>query len=144
MTRWPDSSFIVSIYIEDRNTAKAKRCFTEQGDAPFITPFSRGEIQNAIRMCAFRREISEQQMTQALLSFEHDQEEGFFELVDIDFPELIERATRLSHRHALSLGVRYLDLLHVAAALLSKSRQFLTFDERQARLAKAVGLDVRP
>ena len=144
MKRWPDSSFVVSIYVQDRHSAKARRCFAEHTDPLLITPFSRGEIQHAIRMCAFRREISEQQMTHALLSFEHDQGEGFFETVDIDFPALIDKAIRLSHRHTLTLGVRYLDLLHVAAALLAKSRQFLTFDERQARLAGSVGLDVRP
>jgi predicted nucleic acid-binding protein len=144
VTRWPDSSFVVSIYVEDRHSARARRCFAEHTDALLITPFSRGEIQHAIRMCAFRREISGQEMAQALLRFEHDQGEGFFEMAEIDFATLIDKAIRLSHRYTLTHGVRYLDLLHVAAATLAKSRQFLTFDLRQAKLAKAAGLNVRP
>jgi predicted nucleic acid-binding protein len=37
--------------------------------------------------------------------------------------------------------VRTLDSLHVACALELKAERFWTFDERQARLAEAVGLD---
>jgi predicted nucleic acid-binding protein len=36
--------------------------------------------------------------------------------------------------------VRTLDSLHVACALQLKAEQFWTFDERQAKLAKAEGL----
>jgi len=144
VTRWPDSSFVVSIYIEDQHSAKARRCFAEHAEPLTITEFSRGEIMHAIRLCAFRREISEQQMTQALLRFEHDQGEGFFETADLDSSLLFEKAAQLSQRYALTHGVRYLDLLHIAVALLVKSRQFLTFDARQGRLARAAGLDVRP
>jgi predicted nucleic acid-binding protein len=52
-------------------------------------------------------------------------------------------ASQLSNRHALEIGVRYLDMLHVASAVLLKADRFLTFDLRQRRLAKAVGLDVK-
>jgi predicted nucleic acid-binding protein len=38
------------------------------------------------------------------------------------------------------LGTRSLDIFHVACALELKSRYFLTFDQRQQKLASAVGL----
>ena len=40
--------------------------------------------------------------------------------------------------------MRYLDMLHIAAALLVGATRFLTFDARQGKLAKAVGLQVKP
>jgi predicted nucleic acid-binding protein len=40
-----------------------------------------------------------------------------------------------------TLGVRTLDSLHVACALELKVQKFWTFDDRQARLAQAIGLD---
>jgi len=43
-----------------------------------------------------------------------------------------------------TLGVRTLDSLHVACALELKAERFWTFDERQARLAEAVGLNTNP
>jgi predicted nucleic acid-binding protein len=48
----------------------------------------------------------------------------------------------LARRHGSKLGVRTLDSLHVACALELKAERFWTFDERQAKLAKAEGLKV--
>jgi len=46
----------------------------------------------------------------------------------------------LARRHGSKLGVRTLDSLHVACALELKAKRFWTFDDRQAKLAKAEGL----
>jgi len=46
----------------------------------------------------------------------------------------------LGRRYAARLGNRTLDTLHVASALELKERSFWTFDERQAKLARAAGL----
>jgi predicted nucleic acid-binding protein len=46
----------------------------------------------------------------------------------------------LARRHGSRLGVRTLDSLHVASALQLKAERFWTFDQRQAKLAKAEGL----
>ncbi len=49
---------------------------------------------------------------------------------------------RLSASHSATLGTRTLDILHVAAALVLGLADLLTFDTRQAALAKAAGLKV--
>jgi predicted nucleic acid-binding protein len=51
-----------------------------------------------------------------------------------------ERSAELARRHGPRLGVRTLDSLHVACALELKAERFWTFDERQAKLARAEGL----
>ncbi len=109
-----------------------------------LTAFSRTEAQHALRMCAFRGDISERHLTQALMTFERDQDEGFYESFELDGESLFQMTAQLSHRHALSHGTRYLDMMHVASALLVKGRRFLTFDERQGRLAGSTGLEVKP
>jgi hypothetical protein len=48
----------------------------------------------------------------------------------------------LGRRLGPKLGVRTLDTLHVACAVELKAQHFWTFDDRQARLAKAVGLKI--
>ncbi len=59
----------------------------------------------------------------------------------IAFPEAAwEMCIDLARRYGPRLGVRTLDSLHVACALALKAERFWTFDERQARLADAVGL----
>jgi len=52
----------------------------------------------------------------------------------------LEVCTDLARRHGAKLGVRTLDSLHVACAVELKAERFWTFDERQAKLAKAEGL----
>ena len=51
-----------------------------------------------------------------------------------------EVCSDLARRYGPRLGVRTLDSLHVACALEFKAEGFWAFDERQAKLAKAVGL----
>jgi predicted nucleic acid-binding protein len=46
----------------------------------------------------------------------------------------------LARRYGPKLGMRTLDTLRVACALELKAERFWTFDERQAKLAKAGGL----
>ena len=52
-----------------------------------------------------------------------------------------ETSIELARRHGPTLGVRTLDSLHVACALELRAERFWTFDERQMKLADAVGLD---
>lgn len=46
----------------------------------------------------------------------------------------------LGRKHGPKLGLRTLDSLHVACALELKADRLWTFDDRQAKLAKAEGL----
>lgn len=52
------------------------------------------------------------------------------------------RATELSRLHTPVVGTRTLDVLHVASAVELGCRTLITYDERQAALARAVKLRV--
>jgi predicted nucleic acid-binding protein len=61
--------------------------------------------------------------------------------VSLPMPEeAFELCTDLARRYGPKFGMRTLDTLHVACALELKAERFWTFDERQAKLAKAAGL----
>jgi predicted nucleic acid-binding protein len=53
-------------------------------------------------------------------------------------------AERLSAAHTKAEGQRALDILHVSTALHLETKEFLSFDERQRKLAAAEGLAVKP
>ena len=141
---YADSSFLVSLFIEDKNSRAAKDYLVTNPDPVSITTFSRSEALHAIRTLAFKKNIDLGEMTRALLQFEHDAAEGYLLLAELESKTVFEKADQLSNRHAAEVGVRYLDMLHVASALLIGARLFLTFDARQAKLANAVGLQVKP
>jgi predicted nucleic acid-binding protein len=62
----------------------------------------------------------------------------------MEWTNVFRRADELSEEHASHNGQRTIDLLHVAAALECSARTFLSFDQRQRKLAQAAGLKVRP
>jgi predicted nucleic acid-binding protein len=56
--------------------------------------------------------------------------------------ELDEQMTDLASTIAASTGVRTLDSLHIATAILASADAFMTFDRRQADAARAFDLTV--
>jgi len=61
--------------------------------------------------------------------------------LEVGLPDrALDLCADLARRYGPKLAVRTLDSLHVACALELKAERFWTFDERQAKLAKAEGL----
>jgi len=69
---------------------------------------------------------------------------GIRTLVPCNPPLAFEEARRIARLRTVTEGHRSLDILHVAAALVSEAEELLTFDERQRKLAQAEGLKVKP
>jgi predicted nucleic acid-binding protein len=144
LVTYADSSFLVSLYVTDANSGVVEIFSRKSPNLITLTAFSKQETQHAIRLLAFRKAIPQEVMARGLLNLDRDQYEGRFRMIPLTTEDLFQKAGQLSNRYALETGVRYLDMLHVGSALLVKAKRFLTFDIRQAKLAKAVGLEVRP
>jgi predicted nucleic acid-binding protein len=138
---YADSSFFVPAYIFDAHTSETAVRMAKH-PLVWITPLNRAEVANAIHRYVFRGAISAADALSAWTDFERDRAYAIW--VEIDLPlRTWETAVGLARRHGATLGVRTLDSLHVACALELKAERFWTFDDRQARLAEAVGLDTR-
>lgn len=142
MTVYVDSSFLISSYFTDAHSAHADRFMAGQPKV-FLTPFNRSELAVAIFQQVFLKRSELVAAEQAWKDFGNDCRSGIWRLVE--FPERAwETNIGLARRFGQALGVRMLDSLHVASALELKVQKFWTFDDRQARLAQAVGLDTNP
>ena len=142
MNAYVDSSFLISSYIEDHHSALVDQ---RLAGAPSVglTPFNRAELSNAIHQQVFLKRLTLTDAQLAWSDFTRDCASGIW--IPVAFPHRAwETCVNLAQRHGLTLGVRTLDSLHVACALELKAERFWTFDERQARLAEAVGLDTNP
>jgi predicted nucleic acid-binding protein len=78
----------------------------------------------------------------ALADLGSDLSEGRLALADVPWRRALDRATELSRLHTPVIGTRTLDVLHVASAVELGCRALVTYDERQAALARAVKLRV--
>jgi predicted nucleic acid-binding protein len=130
----------VSIYLTDAHSPEADRLFRASGGL-FCTPLHLVEFTHAVEQNVFRRRVSVQSATRIYLEFEGDRRAGLWR--EVGQPELtFAVSVDLARTHTAALGTRTLDTLHVACALELRAERFWTFDDRQAKLAKAVGLKI--
>lgn len=139
---YADTGFLCSLYAPDAHTGKAAGIMKRQGDPLAFIWLHQLEFRNALRLRVFRREITVKQRDASMNLLLADLAGGVFEHVSPGIPEVMLEAERLSALHSERIGTRSLDILHVAAALVVATPRFLTFDKRQAALAKAAGLKV--
>ena len=138
---YTDTSFQVAAYIFDVHSPSVVSRMAKKPQV-CLTPFSRSEVANAIHRQAFTGQLSVAEAQRAWRSFEGDCTAGVWQTVA--FPSSVwETCIDLARNFAPTLGVRTLDSLHVACALELKAQRFWTFDDRQARLAEAVGLGIK-
>ncbi len=139
MTVYADSSFLISSYVQDSHVNEFLRRISTHPTI-CITPFHRTEIAHGIYLHVFYKKLSPDAAARAWREFQQDCAAGVW--TPVNLPERFwETGTSLAQRFGPTLGVRTLDSLHVACALELMAERFWTFDERQARLAEAVGLD---
>jgi predicted nucleic acid-binding protein len=134
-----DSSFLVSCYVDDAHSIEADRRMS-LSNRVLVTPLNEAEVAHAIHQYVFRGKLPHAEAQQAWITFHRDCADGV--LAKCALPEAVwVLSIHLAQLYGPTLGVRTLDSLHVACALELKAERFWTFDDRQARLAEAVGLD---
>ena len=143
MTDYADTGFLCSLYAPDAHSARAISEMNRLTAPLAFTWIHQLEFRNAMRLRVFRKEINRKQRDASLNDLLADLAAGVLEHRSPELPEVMTEAERLSASHSERIGTRSLDILHVAAALVEGSRLFLTFDTRQAKLAKASGLKVK-
>jgi predicted nucleic acid-binding protein len=135
---YADSSFFVSLYLKDAHSASALEL---AGSRPrlWLTPLHIAECFHAFAQQVYFGNITASVAERLYDQLSRDRAANTWREGPI--PErAFERSAELARRYGPRLGVRTLDSLHVACALELKAERFWTFDERQAKLARAEGL----
>ena len=140
MTIYLDSSALAKLYVIEEDSAAVARFVTRRRKSLPVSLLHELELKNGLRLKAFRREAHRNAIGAALRHLDEDFASGILIRPPLDWPEVFEAAGLLSDRYAATLGCRPLDLLHVASAKILKAQGFLTFDKRQATLARKAGL----
>lgn len=143
MPPYVDTGVLVKLHIAEPDSSRAVELVrTAQVPFPF-TQWQELELRNAIRLKVFRREITAAELALAMESIQSDLDSGVLVPKHLDSAAVLRMAEELSSRSTARLGCRTLDIVHVAAARILGVDEFLTFDNRQAALAREVGLEVR-
>ncbi len=144
MVNYADTGFIVSLYLEELTSERARAAMALLKEPLTLTPLLRLEMRNAFNLAVNRRRITAEQRTGHFAAIEEDIANGVFVEAAPSGGDLYREAVELSDRHTPTLATRSLDLLHVAAAVLLGAKMFYSFDERQRKAAAREGLKVKP
>ncbi|MHB8654729.1 MAG: type II toxin-antitoxin system VapC family toxin [Terriglobia bacterium] len=138
MRIYADTSVLVSLYIPEKHSPYVARQMASN-PAVWLTPFHVAEWTHAVEQQVFRRVASRGEANIVYERFQQHRESGLW--IEVALPDSVfDLCADLARRHGARLGVRTLDTLHVACALELKAERFWTFDDRQKKLARAVGL----
>jgi predicted nucleic acid-binding protein len=141
----PDASFLVALYLPgDKFTPLARVIAAEFEETIAYLPLTELEVTNVIRRSCGEDRISRALMTRVLREIEADINARFLHRCSVNASAYYDKALELSKAYATELRLRALDILHVAAAELLGVSAFVSFDIRQRKLVKTIGLKLLP
>jgi predicted nucleic acid-binding protein len=135
-----DPSALLKLYLHQPESAAMSAWRAKAKGTLALTHHGRVEVVNGICLAAHRRDITVEALADTLASFDEDVSDGYYRQADLLWRATLNRAAKLSRSFSAMLGTRSLDVLHVASALELELTLFVTYDNRQEALARAVGL----
>lgn len=142
MIVYADTSFLVSLYGSDADSAAATAAAQRQ-PLFLLAPYGETEFLNAIELRVFREEWTRNEARVVHEKFLQHVAAGMLHTETLP-PEVWKEALNLSRRYTATVGIRSLELLHVASARILKPDAFCSFAKQQCKLAKALGLRLAP
>ena len=136
-----DPSALACLYLHQHDRSRRMIAWRARIDGAVpVTHHGRTEITNALCRARYEGHLNDDGLREALADFDADFAQGRADQVSILWRAALNLASDLSRTYTPRLGTRASDTLHVACAPELKLSHFLTFDERQQSLGKAVGL----
>ena len=144
MNAYANTGFVVSLYKAETTSAAAAATMARLQAPVWLSPLGELELHNAFQLAVFCGEIDTTSALRKKQLFAEDLAKGIFAILPVPAATLYQKAIELAERHSATLGTRSLDLMHVVAALILQAHRFLSFDERQRKVAKKEGMKVGP
>jgi hypothetical protein len=138
-----DTSVLVSMHIRDANTPAALSLVRDADEALLMSSLAELETVNAFGLRVFRNEMLAVNRDNAVRDLDDDVQSGMLTVLPLP-DSAFARAKALARTLTPAIGVRAVDLLHVAAAIELGVSALYTFDRKQHRTAQAAGLAVNP
>ncbi len=139
MSLYYDSGVLVKLYVREDRSDEVTRFITRRGRSVAVNRLHELEIRNALRLKRFRDEIDDAQLAASLGMIAADFAARRLVRHDVDWGVIHDEAERLS---AATVGVRTIDVIHIAAALTQMATGLVSFDGRQLTAARTSGLRV--
>lgn len=105
MTTYADTSFLVSLYLRDANTAKAEAFMLRHFEPLALTQLNRVELRNAISRAIFEEKVTPQEARAAWRQVDSDLRAGLLAHQPMKWVELFREAEHLAASQTPSTGI---------------------------------------
>jgi len=136
-----DTSALLKLYLIEEGSEWVQALVAAQEDPLPVWELQEAELTNALRLKVFWNDITADQSEEQLAHFRSPKARGLYVFPNLERPALMERFRDLS-RQTMELGMRTLDVMHVACACELGVERFVSFEDRQLALAARCGLAV--
>jgi predicted nucleic acid-binding protein len=136
-----DTSAFLKLYAREEGSEWVQSKISSQSDPLPVWDILEMEFHNALRLKVFWKEWDENALARQEELFQQRKTRGLYFVPEISRSELLAEF-RLLSAYTPGLGCRTMDILHVACAQLLRPDEFITFDDRQKKLAQISGLNV--
>lgn len=150
MIAYPDTPFLCAIYVAQVNSPQATAYAQRMTEPLPVTALLLYEFRQSVRRQTYlhrhdsRKGYPDTVADKVLADLQSDLATGIAVVAPADMADVLAKAERLSAQYTSTTGHRAFDVMHVATALHFGVRDFLTFDDRQRKLATSTGLKVKP
>ncbi|HEY1793623.1 MAG TPA: type II toxin-antitoxin system VapC family toxin [Opitutaceae bacterium] len=150
MKAYPDTSFLCALYVPQSTSAAAIAHYQRMSEPLHVSALLLGEFRQSVRFQIFRNSrdgtqgYARKMGLEALAKLQSNLESGALTVIPAEWADVFTVAERISSKHTISGGHRFVDLLHVATALHLGAIEFLSCDANQRKLAIAEGLTANP
>ena len=142
MSLYYDSGVLVKLYVREDRSDEVTRFVARWRQSVAVNRLHELEIRNALRLKRFRDEIDDRQLAASLGMIAADFADRRLVRHDVDWGVIHDEAERLSAVTAATVGVRTIDMIHIAAALTQMATGLVSLDRRQLAAARMSGLRV--
>ena len=142
MKLYLDTSALVKLYYPEPHSEWLESRVKEWNFPLLFSPLHELELSNAFFLKVFWKHLNKKASGEILNHVKKDIESGVLIRPLLNWNSVYKQALDLGSRYTPSVGCRSLDLLHIATALVAQNTLFVTFDEKQGRVAKKAGLKV--
>jgi len=141
MPPYVDSGILIKLYVREHNSGVAIETLTRFSNLS-LNQLQELEVRNMLRSLEGRGLISPAQRAASEHFLEADLIGLRLRRTPVDWYAIYSEAQNLSNLYTAETLARSRDILHVAAALVSGVREFITGDRRQQAMAVKSGLTV--
>ena len=142
MSLYYDSVVLVKLYVREDFSDAVARFLAERREAVVINDLHDIEMRNALRLKRFREEVDDEQLAASMAMLANDLAARRLIRAGVDWQSVFAEAKRLSAATTTDTGVRTIDLLHVAAALIRGATGLVSLNHRQRAAARLASLGV--